>query len=179
MLGVIAALLTAGAVYLLVRLDAAGIPTYGPSMRPTITGDQPVEVDTAAYSHGSPQIGDIVILQGPAGLRTEACGARHPVASPCPVAVADYDATRLIKRIVALPGDRVAFAADGHLIRNGVRQAEPFIVECRLPCALPIAVTIPADHFFVAGDNRPISSDSRYWGAVPRDAIDGRVVLGE
>lgn len=176
--GVLAVLLVAGAVaaYLATRTDE--LPTHGPSMRPTFTGSKPVEIDTDAYEDGSPRAGDIVVLQGPEGFERRRCGAEHPPRSPCPVADDDYADTRLLKRVVGVEGDSIAFAADGGLIRNGARVREPYIHRCPDTCALPEPITVPADHVFVAGDNRANSSDSRIWGAVPVEAIDGRVLDG-
>ena len=167
----------AGAAYVLVEYLGRDVPTHGPSMRPTIAPNESVEIDTGAYEDSEPAIGDIVALQAPSGLRSEGCGVSHPDGSPCPSAEPGYDTIRLIKRIVAGPGDRVAFTRTGHLVLNGRVQEEPYIIECPGTCGLPEAVTIPDGHFFVAGDNRPASSDSRYWGSVPADSIDGMVEL--
>ena len=153
------------------------VPTFGPSMQPTLSRHDSIDIDTGAYDDVPPAIGDIVALQAPQGLRTEVCAAPVPPSSPCPQAIEGYESLRLIKRVVAGPGDSVAFTREGRLIRNGQVVDEPYILECPGTCALPRAVTIPAGYFFVAGDNRPESSDSRYWGAVPEDAIDGRVEL--
>ena len=80
-----------------------------------------------------------------------------------------------IKRVVAGPGDRLQIR-DGHVILNGKRQKEPFIEPCRGgdgECDFPREVTIPADHYFMMGDNRGSSDDSRFWGPVPRNWIVG------
>ena len=80
-----------------------------------------------------------------------------------------------IKRIVAGPGDTLSIE-DGIPIVNG----EPFegdweIRPCRGigGCDFPREITIPPDHYFMMGDNRGASDDSRYWGPVPRDWIIG------
>jgi len=144
-------------------------------MLPTIGRSDSVDIDTGAYDAAEPQVGDIVVLQAPSGVRSEVCAVRVPPSSPCPRAAEGYESIRLIKRVVAGPGDRVAFAANGELIRNGRPVREDYIKECPGTCALPRAVTVPAGHYFVAGDNRSRSTDSRFWGAVPAVAIDGRV----
>ncbi|HET6448708.1 MAG TPA: signal peptidase I, partial [Conexibacter sp.] len=78
-----------------------------------------------------------------------------------------------IKRVVGLPGDRIA-VRNGHVVRNGVQQREPFIRACGdgPDCNLD-TITVPPDHYFMMGDNRGSSDDSRYWGPVPRDWIIG------
>jgi signal peptidase I len=163
------------AIWGLIEFIGREVPTYGPSMLPTISARDSVDIDTGAYEEDDPQVGDIVALQAPAGVRTEVCAVDVPAASPCPQAEPGYESIRLIKRVVAGPGDRVAFDAAGRLIRNGKLVNEPYIKQCAGTCALPRAVTVPPGHFFVSGDNRPRSTDSRYWGAVPVEAIDGRV----
>jgi signal peptidase I len=163
------------AIWGLIEFIGREVPTYGPSMLPTIGARDSVDIDTGAYEDGEPQLGDIVALQAPAGVRTEVCAVQAPPTSPCPRADPGYESIRLIKRVVAGPGDRVAFDAAGHLIRNGERVNESYIKECPGTCALPRAVTVPPGHYFVAGDNRGRSTDSRFWGAVPSEAIDGRV----
>jgi signal peptidase I len=84
----------------------------------------------------------------------------------------------LIKRIVAGPRDRLAIV-DGQVIRNGRRQPEGFIAPCGggEQCNFPKPITIPPDHWFMMGDNRGASDDSRYWGPVPSDWILGRAIF--
>jgi len=81
-----------------------------------------------------------------------------------------------IKRVVAGPSDRLAIE-DGHVVRNGKRERKPFIAPCGSEgagCDLPREITIPPDHWFMMGDNRGASDDSRYWGPVPGEWIQGR-----
>jgi signal peptidase I len=76
---------------------------------------------------------------------------------------------------------------DGQVIRNGKAQDEPFVLSrdnglrSGLPpdpsCNFPAPITIPPDHYFVLGDNRAQSDDSRFWGPVRREWIIGNVVL--
>ncbi len=82
-----------------------------------------------------------------------------------------------VKRVVGMPGDRIA-VRDGHVIRNGRRAREAFALGCGggPECSLA-AIDVPAGHYFLMGDNRGNSNDSRYWGPVPRDQIIGRAVV--
>jgi signal peptidase I len=79
-----------------------------------------------------------------------------------------------IKRVVAGPGDHLRIE-DGHVVLNGTRQNEPFAQPCGggEGCSFPTEVTIPADHYFMMGDNRGSSDDSRFWGPVPEEWIVG------
>jgi signal peptidase I len=81
-----------------------------------------------------------------------------------------------LHRVVGLPGDRVSGQYDAILV-NGEALEEPY-----LPAELTsrgefAAVTVPGGHYFVLGDNRTQSCDSRVWGAVPRENVIGRVVF--
>ena len=80
-----------------------------------------------------------------------------------------------IKRVVAGPGDKLSIDG-GHVILNGEPQAEPLHRPVRIGRRTATSrgtVTIPADHYFMMGDNRGSSDDSRFWGPVPRDWIIG------
>ena len=83
----------------------------------------------------------------------------------------------LIKRVIGVPGDTVE-VKDGGAYVNGERLDEPYIhgleTVCYNPCGL---VRLEADEYFVMGDNRPNSRDSRSFGPVHLDQIIGRVVL--
>jgi signal peptidase I len=67
---------------------------------------------------------------------------------------------------------------NGHVVRDGVLQREPFIHPCGggPDCNLG-TITVPAGHYFMMGDNRGASDDSRYWGPVPRSWIIGDAFL--
>jgi signal peptidase I len=138
----------------------------------------------------APRLGDIVVFHGPAGAEHSPAvcghpqqGLGHPAACSTPTPQKSSD--RWIKRIVAGPGDTLAIK-DGAVILNGEQQEEPY---CALPCDngrslgsapnpscnFPSPITIPPDHWFMLGDNRAASADSRMWGPVPRAWIVGPV----
>jgi signal peptidase I len=75
---------------------------------------------------------------------------------------------------VAGPGDRLS-VQEGHVILNGERQRESYTRPCggSDDCSFPREITVPADHYFMMGDNRGASDDSRFWGPVPREWIIG------
>ncbi len=144
------------------------------SMEPTLDPGQRVLVNRVVYHLRDPKIGDIVVFHPPVGADGARCGVRHPARQPCPEATPKESDTNFIKRIVAGPGDRLAIE-DGHPVVNGIEAKEDFINPCGggPDCNKPDAITIPPDHYFMMGDNRGASDDSRFWGPVPRDWIIG------
>ena len=121
--------------------------------------DLKVPLTDVVLAHlGEPQRGDIVTFRSP------------------------RDGTLLIKRVVALPGDWL-YVQNNHVYlgksRTGqfVEQKEPFIAKgtpCDELCNLRKPIQVPPDHFFMMGDNRGESDDSRDWGPVPKKWIIGR-----
>ena len=82
-----------------------------------------------------------------------------------------------VKRVVAGPGDLISLV-DGHVVRNGVRESDAYIAPCGpgSSCSFPTPVRVPAGEYYVLGDNRGSSDDSRFWGPVPAAWIIGTVV---
>jgi signal peptidase I len=145
------------------------------SMVPTLIIGQRVLVNRIGNRFGDPSIGDVTVFHPPSGAENaNECGVPHKDDQPCPAPTKTKADTNFIKRIVAGPGDTVAILG-GHVILNGKRQNEPFIQPCSggEQCNFPTPITIPKDHYFMMGDNRGASDDSRYWGPVPRAWIIG------
>ena len=97
---------------------------------------------------------------------------------PCPSPRPEPDPDVVyIKRIVALPGESVAIR-DGLAIVDGRPLEEPWARACAGgECDLPRPIVVPEGHFFVLGDNRGASLDSRAWGPLPRGWIIGKARL--
>jgi signal peptidase I len=149
------------------------------SMEPTLDVGQRVLVDRLAYRFGDPSIGDIVVFHPPAGAEGNRCQAFKPASEACPQSTPGVDSSiNYIKRIVAGPGDTLKIV-NGHPVVNGVTANEPFIRPCAGggECNLPRPITIPPDHYFVMGDNRGDSADSRYWGPIARSSIIGKAIF--
>jgi len=84
--------------------------------------------------------------------------------------------TDYIKRVIGLPGDTLEIRR-GIVYVNGQRMDDPFVKEAyRLPDSYP-SFTVPEGRYWVMGDHRDRSSDSRVWGYVSRDLIKGRALL--
>lgn len=81
-----------------------------------------------------------------------------------------------VKRIVGLPGERIA-SSGGSIVIDGQPLAEPYVVEANRSNDTWGPITVPEGHYFMMGDNRRNSSDSRSWGLVRRDAIWAKVML--
>ena len=149
------------------------VPT--PSMEPTIEINQRVLVNRLAYVFGSPRLGDIAVFHPPAST---SCAVAVPADEPCPRGVGRPARDYYVKRIVGLPGQRIAIR-DGHPVIDGRELThEPYIAACgdAPQCNMPKAITIPRGEYFMMGDNRGNSDDSRFWGPVPRSWIVGKVI---
>lgn len=98
--------------------------------------------------------------------------------------------TKYTKRVIAMPGDKVEYTKDGNLYVNGKYESQNYISKSQrttgtltllLPEAKGVrmgvnrAFTVPKNCYFVLGDNRKVSNDSRYYGFVPKNKVLGRV----
>ncbi len=147
------------------------------SMEPTLDVGQRVLVNRFLYHFADPGIGDIVVFHPPVGADSGTeCGAPHSPQEACSTPTEAESDQNFIKRIVAGPGDTLS-VRDGHPVVNGVAKTEEsYTMPCGSAsiCNLPKPITIPPDHYFMMGDNRGESDDSRFWGPVPRDWIIGK-----
>jgi len=172
-------LTVAVAVALALLIQAFIVKPYripSPSMVPTLAVGQRVLANRLT-TH--PSIGDIVVFHPPHGADpiSPLCGASdqgggHTQA--CDVPTAAESSQTFIKRVVAGPGDRVSIV-NGHVIRNGVREKDSYIEPCgdSSSCNFPTPIVIPPGHYFMMGDNRGVSDDSRFWGPIPAKWIIG------
>ena len=148
------------------------------SMVPTLAVGQRVLVDRVSFRFSEPERGDIVVFKPPKGADSDTCGVDHSDRSPCPAPTEDRSETNFIKRVVAVGGDRLRVMG-GRVFINGEQQDEPYIRpddQCGI-CNLPEEITIPKGHFFMMGDNRGESADSREWGPIPEKWMIGKAFL--
>jgi signal peptidase I len=151
-----------------------------PSMEPTLVPGERVLVNRLSYTlGGDPSVGDVVVFHPPTGAdpnSSNECGVRRPTNQACPEGTGEQSDQNFIKRIVAGPGDTL-YIEDGHPVVNGVKmEDEPYIRPCgsSADCNLQEPIEIPPDQYFMMGDNRGSSDDSRFWGPVPKDWIIGK-----
>ncbi len=146
------------------------------SMVPTLEIGQRVLVDRITMHFSDPGRGDIVVFHPPLGADNDQCGVSPPPAQEaCPKPTPQRSSANFIKRVVGLPGDHLKVIA-GRVWINGKQLNEPYIrpdPSCEI-CDLPKEITIPPGHFFMMGDNRGESDDSRTWGPVPKKWIIGK-----
>lgn len=126
----------------------------GHSMEPTLKEKEWLFVNKIVYITGNPQRGDVVILKDP-----EMTGA---------------DRQFLVKRVVAVPGDKVEIR-NGKLYVNGTTVQEPY-TDNRIEDGDRGPFVVEVDRYFVMGDNRHLgaSKDSRMFGSVASGMIQGR-----
>lgn len=138
-------------------IESFSIPSV--SMSPTLQVGDRVVVNRLSYHLHAVHRGDIIVFSPPA---TENCGGPRPA--------------HLIKRVIGLPGERISSSGNTVLI-DGRPLAQPWLPK---PDPLGPAIkpyTIPAGDYYVLGDNRDDSCDSRFWGPVPRKLIVGEAFL--
>jgi signal peptidase I len=151
-----------------------------PSMVPTLAVGQRILVNRVITDLADPSVGDILVFHPPKGAKPAdgafgaTCGTHPLPGQACTKATPGEAGDTFIKRVVGLPGDSIR-VVDGHVIRNGKRESDAYIAPCAggSGCDFPRAWTIPPDHYFMMGDNRGNSDDSRFWGPIPRSSIIG------
>jgi signal peptidase I len=152
------------------------------SMLPTLHINQRVLVDRLGNDFSSPSVGNIYVFHPP---KNYANGCANPnegenaagqdAARPCGVAQSEPSSETFIKRVVGLPGDRISIR-NGDVYRNGVREKAPYIYQCGDDgsCNFPGTITVPPHEYYMMGDNRGESDDSRFWGPVRSSWLIGR-----
>jgi signal peptidase I len=147
-------------IFFVVQLAVQNYQVQGISMMPGLTNGEYVFVNKLAYLTHDPERGDVIVFHWP------------------------VDTTKdFIKRVIGLPGDTIV--TDSTTVRvDGVVLNEPYISQPSNPAGS--VWKVPANDYFVMGDNRPSSDDSRDWGVetqtpqlsfVPKSYIIGKAVL--
>jgi signal peptidase I len=178
-------LIVAAALGLALAIQAWVVKPYripSGSMLPTLHINQRLLVDRIGAHFSSPNVGDIIVFHPPKdyaegcsapGQGENAAGEDFP--KPCGVAWQQESSETFIKRVVGVGGDRISIR-DGHVYRNGDAEKDRDTIRCNGAsiCDFPGTITIPKGDYYMMGDNRPDSEDSRFWGPVPRAWIIGK-----
>lgn len=139
-------------VLILLHLAVQGYNVSGISMQPGLTDGESLLVNKTAYWFRNPQRGDVIVFHNPQNGNED-----------------------LVKRVIGIPGDTITTDST-HLWLNNVPLNENSYVNAPPNTPLnPSANTwhIPPNEYFVLGDNRAVSYDSRYLGPIPKDYIVG------
>ncbi len=138
------------AIFLLVNAATGRFRIEGASMEPNLHDSEYVLIDKVSYRLHAPERGDIIVFERQGNER-------------------DY-----IKRIIGLPGDTVQISG-GRVLVNGIALDEPYLNQAT-HTDIP-AWQVEEGRYFVMGDNRNNSSDSRAFGSIPLKDIVGRAWL--
>lgn len=127
----------------------------GASMSPNYPDGEYLLTEKVTYYLRDPQRGDVVVFTPPTS-----------------------EVDEFIKRVIALPGERIMIK-EGRIYINDKLLKEPYIANTMKTNAGTFlsegqTFTVPTDLYFVMGDNRPNSSDSRYWGPITKPKMSGR-----
>ncbi len=138
-------------IFWIVNTATGRYRVQGHSMMPTLHEGEYLIINKLSYYLDNPQRGDIVVLHYPRDRSRE-----------------------YIKRVIGLPGDQVE-VGDGQVRVNGVVLNEPYLANN--PTYGIQSWVVPEDQYFVMGDNRNNSSDSRDWSFLPRSDIVGKAAV--
>lgn len=148
------AIIALGAVFVVRQFLIQPFLVSGASMSPNFASGDYLMIDELTYRIRLPDRGEVVVF-------------RYP----------NDPSTFFIKRIIGLPGERVTVSDGKIVIYNGENKGGFLLKESYLPANLStqgsVDVTISSGEYFVMGDNRPYSFDSRSWGKLPAKDIIG------
>ena len=139
-------------IFLVIRLAIQSYRVDGVSMQPGLQSDEYVVVNKIAYLFHAPERGDVIVFHFPLDTSKD-----------------------FIKRVIGLPGDSISVTSSTVTVDSVVLK-EPYISQPANPNPAHPWV-VPPNEYFVMGDNRPASDDSRDWGFVPRDYVVGKAVM--
>ncbi len=129
------------------------VQVEGTSMMPRLENHERIFINKFVYRFRPVERGDVVVF-------------RYPL----------DPSKSYIKRVIGLPGDEVSIH-DGHVLVNGRALREPYVPPEYLDAQSYSPVKVEPHHYFVLGDHRSSSNDSREWGTVDRSFIYGKAVL--
>ncbi|MBI4456849.1 MAG: signal peptidase I [Acidobacteria bacterium] len=138
---------------LLVVFVIQPVKVEGTSMQPNLTDQERVFVNKFVYHFSEIHCGDIVVFWYPRDISKS-----------------------FIKRVIGVPGDRIEIN-HGHVFRNGEPLEEPYVISQYVDHESYHAVVVPPGYYYVLGDHRNSSNDSRNWGLVPEKNVFGKAIF--
>ncbi len=153
---------------------AAPYVVSGASMEPTFDNWDYLITDRISYDFAAPERGDVIVFCLP---NSGECSLVKRLMA------GEWQGPRtLIKRVIGLPGETVSVQGSEVRITNldhpeGILLEEPYLSAENLGGPTGVTRTLGAGEYFVLGDNRHVSSDSRTWGILPRENIIGHVLM--
>lgn len=151
------------------------------SMHPTLIEGDRIFVERFSRFYTTPERGDVMVFYPPfEEIKTD------PVAIFSRLTGFFCKDIAYIKRVIGMPGDKLEIKTssdrDYHVFINDKAIEEPYIFskEDYIPCQKDMfcgPMTIPAGHYFMMGDNRGNSQDSRFWGLLPKERFIGKAVF--
>lgn len=139
-------------IFLLIRFVTQSYSVSDRNMEPSLQQNEYVLVNKIAYIFKAPERGDVIVLHYPQDTRT------------------DY-----IERIIGLPGDTIRIDSTHVWVNDRLLDETAYVKNPTNPYAK--SWKVPEGQYFVMGDNRAQSNDSRYWGFVPKDYIVGKAAF--
>ena len=146
-------LLAVALAFVIITFGYQPVKVEGLSMAPALADQERIFINKFIYRLEPVGRGDVIVFRFPHDPRKS-----------------------FIKRVIGLPGETVEIRS-GRVYLNGVPLAEDYLVGAARDDSSFLAVTVPADHYYVLGDHRSTSNDSRTWGTVHRRYIYGKAAF--
>jgi len=147
------------------------------SMEPTLIENHQLIVEKVSYLFSTPQRGDIIVFIDELEVNNSIGAKFKRLYDDMLAKISRKEGhLRLVKRIVGLPGDTIDIK-DGLVYVNGTQLEEPYLSVPTAVKSLTYPLVVAEDNYFCMGDNRTVSYDSRDFGSVPIEKIEGKVFL--
>ena len=154
------------------------------SMEQTLQVNDRVFINVAGSYFGEPKRGDVIVFKDSQGWIPSTQKTSSPLKDALSFAgiLPDTSSNFLVKRVIGTPGDVVESDGNGKIKVNGVEITEPYLYPGNPPSEVPFKVTVPAGKYFVMGDHRSNSADSRYHisdgtAFISKDDVQGNVFV--
>lgn len=154
------------------------------SMEQTLQVNDRVFINVAGSYFSEPKRGDVIVFKDSQGWIPSAQKSSNPLKDGLSFVgiLPDTSSNFLVKRVIGTPGDVVESDGNGKIKVNGVEITEPYLYPGNPPSEVPFKVTVPAGKYFVMGDHRSNSADSRYHisdgtAFISKDDVQGNVFV--